>query len=209
MEKDHKSQSEFVERVSPFFDLDQATGQVTLNAVRIRESLGTPPPSEEEAAKEYERDPQGFIKRQVDAGLTSARAQLDSETGQRAELSAKYAAKDGHFTEYLKDTDAAMKLLPPQQRAVRGTLENVYHLIRARDIDRSVAERVKSGEEERKRNEDVIRTVKVQGSGGGSPGGQEITVALSDKELRAASAMGISPEKYAKNKAELEAQGKE
>ncbi len=153
---------------------------------------GVNPNPNQQLEELWETDPRRAMQTELMMGLNwldSVNAALDT---QEDEVQKKHP----DFKDYRSQVRRYLRTLPTQERAKPGVVQLAYYVVRGQKADdlwkqreAELLEKVKKGES-------------IQGLTTGitsTPTQPAEPVKLTDEQLRAATAMGISPEEYAKN----------
>jgi len=144
---------------------------------------------EKELDKAWEEDPRKAVEMTV-AASHQWRDEVDSRVeSQVMEASEKFR----DFNEYQNDVRRFIRSLPLNQRSIPGQVETAYFLIKGQKSDnvysraqQEMLDKIRRGEQVSGLNPGTVSTPAPSNS-----------VSLSEDQLKAAAAMGLSPEQYA------------
>jgi len=205
IEKDSKQASQFIESVTPFFDVDPE-GNVSLKKSGEK---ADPQAIADAQREEYEKDPVGYVNKQVEKRQMEMTKLHGAELQHRQEFVKNHKADDDFFDEHLSEVDKAMTFLPPNQRANPNSYENVYNLVRSRNLQKIIDRKVEQRMEEQKKDVKVIEGARTAGA---SPQAKTSVPKnlppLTEKERAAARGTGLTDEQYAKEKYDMAQESK-
>lgn len=141
--------------------------------------------------KLWETDP----RQAVQAEIMLAAQWMDNVAAQVEHEASSLASKYADFNDFRNTAMGYVRSLPLEQRSRPGVVEMAYLVARGQNVDRIIEAQRQQLAQQFQQNPSMFQV--PPGAGAPAVGGQQ-KQALSDDQMRAASAMGIAPEEYLK-----------